>query len=94
MYLPLPANFQKSYIDRDSFPRNLIRRTVSTYPSALTAYATRLDFATPNLFETDIKRLEVPIRDLKTDDGNGEGLPPKKPMLKLYTNKMLQIWIN
>lgn len=73
-YLPLPISFQKSYIDRDSYPRNLIRRTVSTYPSALAAYATRLDFAVPNLFETDVKRLEVPIRDLQTDNGNGEGL--------------------
>jgi hypothetical protein len=73
-YLPLPTIFQKSYNERDSYPRNLIRRTVSTYPSALAAYASRLDFAAPNLFETDVKKLEVPIRDLKTDNGNGQGM--------------------
>ncbi|KAN0104936.1 hypothetical protein V8E51_010681 [Hyaloscypha variabilis] len=73
-YLPLPTIFQKSYNERDSYPRNLIRRTVSTYPSALAAYASRLDFAAPNLFETDVKKLEVPIRDLKTDNGNGQDL--------------------
>lgn len=55
---------------------------MSTYPSALTAYARRLDFAAPNLFETDVNKLEVPIQDLKTDDGNREGLRLKKPILK------------
>jgi hypothetical protein len=73
-YLPLPINFQKSYLDRATYPRNLIRRTVSTYPSALAAYATRLDFAAPYLFETDVEKVEVPIRDLKTDNGNGQGM--------------------
>ncbi|PVH76551.1 hypothetical protein DL98DRAFT_425443 [Cadophora sp. DSE1049] len=67
-YLPLPISLQKSYINRNSYPCNLILRTVSTYPSALTAYAKRLDFAASNLFERDVNRLEVLIRDLQTDD--------------------------
>ncbi len=73
-YLPLPTNFQKSYLERSTYPRNLIRRTISTYPSALEAFAKRLDFAAPNLFETDAKKWEIPIRDLQTDNGMGKGL--------------------
>ncbi|KAE8445815.1 hypothetical protein EG329_012873 [Mollisiaceae sp. DMI_Dod_QoI] len=49
-------------------------RTVSTYPSALAAYAMRLDFVAPNLFVTDVAEVDVPIRDLQTNDGNGEEL--------------------
>lgn len=73
-YLTLPTKFQKSYLDRDSYPCNIIERTVSTYPSALAAYATRLDLAAGNLFETDINKVDVPIRDLKTDNGAGQDL--------------------
>ena len=72
-YLTLPINFQKSYLNRDSYPCNIIQRTVGSYPSALAAYATRLDIAAQDLFETDINKVEVPIRDLKTYNGTGKG---------------------
>jgi len=94
-YSLLPTSFQKSYIDRDSYPRNLIQRTVGTYPSALAAYATRLDLVAQDLFERDISQLEVSFRDLKTDNGKGKGLVVFVPILTTYTSdKMPQIWIS
>lgn len=87
-YNLLSSQLQKSYIERDSYPCNLVQRTVSTYPSALKAYAARLDFAAPNIFETDFKQLEVPIRDLKTDNGDGKGLSTESSVLR-YTDKLL-----
>lgn len=73
-HMPLPVSFQKSYNNRNHYPRNLIRRTVGTYPSALAAYESRLDSADHDLFEKEGGILEVPIRDLNTDNGTGQGM--------------------
>jgi hypothetical protein len=39
----------------------------------LAAYASRLDFAAQDLFETDVNNLELPVRDLQTNNGTGKG---------------------
>lgn len=71
----LPANFQKSYLERDSYPLNVIERTISTYPSALAEYRRRLDDAADDLCEPDISKVDVSFRDLQVqrDDGSWKG---------------------
>ncbi|KAH7163467.1 hypothetical protein B0J13DRAFT_601978 [Dactylonectria estremocensis] len=68
----LPPEFQVSYRNRDSYPRNYTHSSASTYPSALAEFAKRLDLAANDLFETDLKHLEVSFRDLKSDNGEGK----------------------
>lgn len=71
---PLPAEFQASYDERDRYPQNLLRRSISTYPIALSRYLERLDKAADDLCEKDVEKVDVCFRDLKTNDGAGEGL--------------------
>lgn len=73
LYLPLPLIFQTSYLNRDTFPSNCIQRTISTYPSALAEYATRLEDAAGDLCETDVGNVDLSIRDLRTNNGAGKG---------------------
>lgn len=69
----LPLEFQASFAARDAYPTNLVHRTISTYPSALQEYRTRLDRAAEGLLEKDIQKIEVAFRDIKTDNGQGQG---------------------
>lgn len=74
-YLPLPHAFQQSYLDKDSYPRNLVERTVGTYPSALKEYAERLAYSASNLcYVPDANETEVSIYDLQADNGARTGL--------------------
>lgn len=71
----LPTNFRDSYLDRDSYPMNVIERTISTYPSALADYRRRLDDAANDLCEPDISKVDVAFRDLQVqlDDRRWKG---------------------
>ncbi len=71
---PLPPSFQKSWLERPAYPKNLVQRTISSHLSALEAYKKRLNEAAPDLFETREDEIEVYVRDLATDDGRGCGL--------------------
>ncbi|KAH7171386.1 hypothetical protein EDB81DRAFT_778366 [Dactylonectria macrodidyma] len=68
----LPHDFQVSYRNRESYPRNYTRRSASTYPSALAEFAKRLESAASDLCETNLEHLEVSFRDLKPDNGKGK----------------------
>lgn len=48
---PLPAEFQASYDERDRYPQNLLQRSISTHPIALSRYLERLDKAADDLCE-------------------------------------------
>lgn len=61
----LPTSFRDSYLARDSYPMNVIDRTISTYPSALAEYLRRLDEAADDLCEPDISKVDVLFRDLQ-----------------------------
>lgn len=69
----LPRELARAYLAQETYPRNMIRRTVSTFSNALQSYVTRLDSVENYLFETDARNAAVYIRDLKTDDGAGKG---------------------
>lgn len=71
----LPTNFRDSYLKRNSYPLNVIERTVSTYPSALAEYGRRLDDAANDLCEPDISKVDVSFRDLQVqlEDGRWKG---------------------
>jgi hypothetical protein len=70
--LPLPETFQRSYLELDTYPKNLMHRTVQTYPGALQKIADRLNEAAGRLFEGDNGVLDVPFRDLQLGTGEGE----------------------
>ena len=65
----LPLDFQKSLLDRKSWPSNLIHRSTNTYPSALDAFKSRLNSAELDLFAEGEDDWELPIRDLQTAAG-------------------------
>jgi hypothetical protein len=67
----LPAEFQQSYLDYLSYPRNLILRGTKTYHSTLETYKDRLDAIEADLCLTNEKDVLVPIRDLHGVSGNG-----------------------
>jgi hypothetical protein len=69
----LPEAFQRSYLESDTYPKNLVHRTVQTYPGALQKIADRLNEAAGRLFERDDGILDVPFRDLQLATGEGEG---------------------
>lgn len=56
----------------DTYPKNLIHRTVQTYPAALEKIAQRLNEVSKRLFEPDEGSLDVPFRDLQVATGQGE----------------------
>lgn len=70
---PLPQIFQTSYLQHGDYPQNLIQKTIGTYPSALKEYTSKLDHAADDLCEKDVCQVDVTIRDLKADDGEGAG---------------------
>ncbi|KAF7551356.1 hypothetical protein G7Z17_g5039 [Cylindrodendrum hubeiense] len=82
--LQLPNDFQVSYRDRDSYPRNYTHRSVSTYPSALAEFAKRLDIAADDLCEKDVSNVEVSFRDLKSDNGAGKVSPDYLDFLFIF----------
>lgn len=67
----LPTIFQKSYLDRNSYPKNLIERTISSYPTALAEYYERLKGAADDLCEIDVNNVDVLFRDLQVKFLNG-----------------------
>lgn len=67
----LPASFRDSYLGRDSYPMNVIDRTISTYPSALSEYLRRLNNAANDLCEPEISKIDVPFRDLQVRSADG-----------------------
>ena len=72
---PLPEAFQKSYLGSATYPKNLVHRTVQTYPGALQKIGNRLDEAADRLFENDLGVLDVPFRDLQLATGEGKEFP-------------------
>ena len=70
--LQIPDYFQKSYLDFMSYPCNLVHRTASTPGTVLKRYKARLDSARLDLCEVDERFIEVPIRDLHNDSGEGD----------------------
>ena len=69
---PLPEAFQRSYLESDTYPKNLVHRTVQTYPGALQKIADRLNEAAGRLFEHEDGIHDVPFRDLQLATGEGE----------------------
>lgn len=77
----LPDSFQKSYIARASYPRNLpaLQRHISWSQDTLDLYQVKLDAATPTLFESEPRQnepnlLSVHFREFLLDDGAGRGM--------------------
>lgn len=68
----LPQVFLQSYLQSATYPKNLMHRTVQTYPGALQKILDRLDEAANRLFEREDGVLDVPIRDLQLGSGEGE----------------------
>ncbi|KAB5576415.1 hypothetical protein GE09DRAFT_622164 [Coniochaeta sp. 2T2.1] len=66
---PLPESFQKSFLEAAAYPKNLVHRTVQTYPGALQRIENRLVEAADRLFEPDTGVLDVPFRDLQLASG-------------------------
>ncbi|KUI62025.1 hypothetical protein VP1G_09152 [Cytospora mali] len=74
-YLPLPSVFQQSYLQKDSYPSNIIERTIGTYPSGLEEYKKRLEDAAVDLcYEPDVRGADVSFYDLQADNGTGTEL--------------------
>ena len=69
--LMLPVEFQESYLNYLSYPRNLIVNGTKTYRSTLESYTDRLDDLEADLCLEDEKDVDVPIRDLRGGPGNG-----------------------
>ena len=67
----LPVEFQQSYLNYLSYPRNLILNGTKTYRSTLEAYHNRLDGIETDLCLENEKDVNVPIRDLHGGSGNG-----------------------
>ncbi|KAH9233222.1 hypothetical protein K456DRAFT_349890 [Colletotrichum gloeosporioides 23] len=86
---PLLAEFQASYDERDRYPQNLLQRSISTYPIALSRYLERLDKAADNLCERDVEKVDVCFRDLKTNDGGGEDVSKRN----IHSPNTLTQWL-
>ncbi|KAG6363610.1 hypothetical protein INS49_008711 [Diaporthe citri] len=87
----LPASFRDSYIDRESYPMNVVERTISTYPSALAEYLRRLDDAADDLCVRDISKIDVPFRDLQVQhvDGGWKGVEKRN----IHSPEDLDEWL-
>ncbi|ROW07704.1 hypothetical protein VMCG_03674 [Cytospora schulzeri] len=89
-YLPLPDRFQQSYLEKDSYPRNLIDRTIGTYPSALNGYADRLTSAAPNLcYVPDADEADVSFYDIQADNGAVAGVEKRN----IHSQETLTEWL-
>ena len=73
--LTLPVEFQQSYLNYLSYPRNLIVKGTKTYRSTLESYNDRLDAIEADLCLENETDVEVPIRDLHGGPGNGIKAP-------------------
>ncbi|KAI1260870.1 hypothetical protein F5Y18DRAFT_244679 [Xylariaceae sp. FL1019] len=73
-YFTLSDDFQSSYLQRSSYPRNLLGKNIGSYPSDLDIYRHKIDAAAPGLFEPRTNCYEVRFRDLHFDDGRGGSL--------------------
>lgn len=68
---PLPPTLQTSWLGAETYPKNLMHRTIQTYQAPLGRVVERLDEVSPRLFKGDNELLDVPFRDLETGDGKG-----------------------
>ncbi|RKU47531.1 hypothetical protein DL546_005494 [Coniochaeta pulveracea] len=66
---PLPPTLQTSWLGAETYPKNLMHRTIQTYQAPLGRVVERLDEVSPRLFKGDNELLDVPFRDLETGDG-------------------------
>ena len=85
--LILPADFQKSLLDFESWPSNSIHRSTNAYPIALDALKLRLDSAELELCEEDENEWEVPIRDICTAAGE------KLKKYNVHDEQKLRSWL-
>lgn len=69
--MALSAEFQRSYLQKDRYPRNYMLNSIKTYPSALKECSDRLDSVAGDLFQTNLENVEVSFRDLKPNNGTG-----------------------
>uniref|UniRef100_A0A8H7N3N9 CorA-like transporter domain-containing protein n=1 Tax=Bionectria ochroleuca TaxID=29856 RepID=A0A8H7N3N9_BIOOC len=67
--MALSAEFQRSYLQKDRYPRNYMLNSIKTYPSALKECSDRLDSVAGDLFQTNLENVEVSFRDLKPNNG-------------------------
>ncbi|CAH0046484.1 unnamed protein product [Clonostachys solani] len=67
--MALSAEFQRSYLDKDRYPRNYMLNNIKTYPSALKECSDRLDSVAGDLFQANLENVEVSFRDLKPNNG-------------------------
>ncbi|CAG9997043.1 unnamed protein product [Clonostachys byssicola] len=72
--MALSAEFQRSYLEKDRYPRNYILNDIKTYPSALKECSDRLDLVAGDLFEPNLKDIEVSFRDLKPNNGTSTSM--------------------
>lgn len=62
--LPISPLFKSSYGDSENYPRNLIYQTA--YPTAISAYISRLDSDEPQLFVDDVSEIEILFCDFRS----------------------------
>ncbi|KAL2278793.1 hypothetical protein FJTKL_14134 [Diaporthe vaccinii] len=67
----VPDSFRDSYLRRNFYPTNIIERTISTYPRALSEYERRLREASDALCERKLSEVDVIFRDLQVELHNG-----------------------
>jgi hypothetical protein len=58
------ADFQRSYLEYESYPLNLTRNAIRISQAALEKYKTRLDAIAADLCLQDEKDVLLPIRDI------------------------------
>lgn len=72
--MALSAEFQRSYLEKDRYPRNYMLNSIKTYPSALKECSDRLDSVAGDLFQTNLENVEVSFRDLKPNNGTSTSM--------------------
>lgn len=61
----LPARFQQSYLDHESYPLNLILDGTTIYRSSLDSYKASLDDNTSELFLPTEEFVDIAIREFQ-----------------------------
>ncbi|VUC32783.1 unnamed protein product [Clonostachys rosea] len=67
--MALSGEFQRSYLEKNSYPQNYMLNSIKTYPSALKECSDRLDSVSEDLFQPNFDNVEVSFRDLKPNNG-------------------------
>ena len=68
--ITLPAVVEKSCLNVENYPENLILEITCAYPSMLKSYKARLDNLDDDFFVDDEQQIEVSYREFK---GSGDG---------------------